>query len=1484
MCFARVEKSDYNVNKAFYYLKNALESVGLSNKLFAFDTKRKATTENPNEITTRFINVKESDIEDFKNGKEINYSWDNTKTIIKEKFNHIYEVIHSDIRKLYFDIDYKEVPLHKDDFDKKIEFLDKRIRELLGQDLDYTRCVMVRKEADDYIRSSHIHYPNIALHYYNMIELVATLKDGENIIDLDSSVYHKTKQFNITTKLKQTHTNRYFIPYDTDTKETIMNNKKALDIHMNSNDKTYITHYNRTFTINDTTEHIEVDNLNIIDKLIEKLPRSFYDENLLWIRVVKRLMNMSDNDYKRFIKHSGTIKNIDNSPEAIDNFIKNVLPKYSNIRDWGIWTTIQQRYNINFKINDNIQIDFCNWVSKKYLPSVSQNTIYKDIIDNEYKNSMLEPREKINWIDYENIRIKYKQQVIEFLDKNGYDWYGLDLALKNNKETEYRKHAQKYSINEISEIFKNNPNFGLASVNAPCGVGKTYHVERRITDRVKNDRDIKILKITENTALHDSTYKEFVRLYGEDKVGSHKNGEINNLTTKQIIIVSMESCKYRIQKIVGDTTFDYVLLDEYRTYTLHHESDTMIQKFGDEIYTSVMFSKMITECCKKAKNILLLDAHLNLSGIERMELITNKKCLMYQALDNPYKEYVAKLYYENNELTEYMLDCVKHNKKIVICSSTKRDAKILQTNLLLFCKENKINKTILYFSSDKFGEKIITDYADTIEIKCEETNKTYKEISGNKQISKDEFLKNMDDNIIKNCVDILIYTPTFTTGISINLKEYFNKCFVYAYHKHTPVPRSVIQMIFRVRHLLDTKSEIHIGMITGLSFKPAHNGWSIKRAKERHTAELREKYGITELNDIDKIYNQIKLENICETTERDYCYMEALVKQLIQFEITIEPVYTKIKYSNGKLACKAKDICDTEKINNIRGDLIEAEVKTHNDKKYIVKHSHREIITKLRAIELLKIGKMSLDEQEKYYKENNITEKDQIKQINQVNKYYFLKNYTGYFDYRHDPITDNWDIFDMLIESDIYIKTLMKYKYSIQEIVNLSKTNYQRHTEYDSGNQFIDTKEESIIKRKVINDIIDIFGGTNGTFKISNKNFNEVIIKNKNYISQKINGWGKILDVKIKQINEDTDDKKFIDNFKTLLKNIKYFECGYIANTLTTLTKNDNGEISLEYGFKYHKAHTDDKNFIFTYDCPELFLFSNIKILNKNHYPKIVKCDKKKFIKYYDNGDTEVLYKNPFLPKKNNNSIVNNRNKRVRYEKLEPNINLHEYVLNTYTPVKPAIVNYDTKIKLSVFRPNNKKRIKVHISVLSLGQPNIKEPVNNYKQEKEIIIYTKNKYTKDTNEEEEELNPKEFYKYFNENITQIFLEFYKKVKTRFIRIANINDKEYFINPKYAYQKFTKETNISGETILEFNLQKDLVYAINEYNNNDRDKNYSKKYYQIKSNKDENKKYLFSVVYNELYDYIDKECNTNTNDKIYNINSCKNNTEIFIFTF
>jgi hypothetical protein len=69
------------------------------------------------------------------------------------------------------------------------------------------------------------------------------------------------------------------------------------------------------------------------------------------------------------------------------------------------------------------------------------------------------------------------------------------------------------------------------------------------------------------------------------------------------------------------------------------------------------------------------------------------------------------------------------------------------------------------------------------------------------KIDKNECIKNLEDVIINNNIDIFLFSPSIKTGISINT-EYFNKCIIYSSSLSVCV-RELIQMFYRARNLID---------------------------------------------------------------------------------------------------------------------------------------------------------------------------------------------------------------------------------------------------------------------------------------------------------------------------------------------------------------------------------------------------------------------------------------------------------------------------------------------------------------------------------------------------------------------------------------------------------------------------------------------------------------------------------------------------------
>ena len=1471
MCFAKVEecknKSSLPYNRDYTRVATATQERKKGQKTFALDW---VYGNNPT-IKKRYFNVSAKDTTKFITGNQIDSVEvsDTDKVCRSIKSKNICEVIQSDVRKLYLDIDYKYAPFpNKVEFNETLSNIDAFIRKNLPSQ-DYTRYTFTRKEPSDIIRSVHIYYSNIFMHADDMKNLAESISDGHGLANVDTRVYNMgTQHFCLpyNTKMKYGYEDRIFIPYDSETRKKVdVTNYDPYTFFCDTigQDIEPVKYCRNSFQDVLSVKKIDVTDTDTLDKLKQYLPVSFYRNHMMWMKLVKQLQYMNL-DYKKFIRHSGDIMNIPNSDNDISDFINKTLNKFT-YPCGGIWKSIRERYGVHFAYNDRVPVKFCEWVCEHHLSPWSDASpceLFGEIQHHIQQNTKLPPEERKNFIKKGKLEIHYYTQKIYFDDKNTFEWYPLYLAQQADSESDYTKYCRRMgTIRPIREIQhfveqESNYDFGLMAVGADCGVGKTYFVERAITDRVLTDPNLKIVKITESDALHDATYSSLVDRYGEDKVGSHKNPK--NLARKQIILTSMESSEEKISYIanIDPSKIDYVMIDEYRSFQSHFQSGTMLQKFGENVYSPVDLSKFIHNLVKNAKNTLVLDAHLNMAGISRLQLLTGKNCVCYQAEEHPYDDHDYYLFDRYSEGMEHLLSATESNIKIAFACSSKRSAGTILKTIQAHCIKNKLNRKIVMFNSSAHGKLVDTSGQDVMD--SEPKRKTW--------------CKNLDRHIEHNQIDILIHTSVFSTGTSINLIDYFGRYYVCCNKTNCPIPRTVVQMECRVRSLSEKKHFVFFDKNT--EFIAHNDGWFKKGVEERLRAQLSNKYR-SELNDVDQIYYDIRLQNDIEVEEQERMFIEAYVKLLMQFNVgsitLIRNTSNEANKGMKQAMAKGRKDFNKEMLEQLLCNKIDPLFDTGNSiggikTTYMVRDETYEVPSQSKIQQILEFKGNNIEAQEKICEENRITDAEVIYDDQLLTKHYFLKSGTGYYNYSIDAITDNWNIFEYLISNELFINTIKKNYYAIQDISFLQ---YDTRSEYDTkhsndGNQFIDNQDTSIGRRKIINQIVSMFGGSNGTFIISDEDFSNVIKNNIGHFCEVMLEYDdkdtckKIKKTKIdlmqdelgvrykKSFSNEMDPFTFVQNFKSFLKQIDNFTCGYLESLKPVRKKIDadagkgiEEAITWSFGRDKH-ANRNNTLFYFTYSARQLFSHSNIRVLENNTNRKIITCGKGKFLSINETGEITTSKNKPYTT--TNNKRFNNRHERARIKKVLSDGNeLHEYKLNTYTPVIPASVENEfktIKVKCHVIPGSidGDGSIRIKTNIFTRVQQNVIEPPQqDIKKCSEITIHTTNKPYQigDVEVPEQEavkfstpipherlINPR-FTHSYNSDICGVLAEVYKLKSRRYIKLFTINKVEYFVNAKYykllsiSYRSSYDRERFS-KRVRAFNMDLDIKKAIYDH--------------------------------------------------------------------
>ncbi len=713
-----------------------------------------------------------------------------------------YEII-GKMCKIFFDLDpEKTIHITKYEFDSfiKTDFIH-FFNQFMQTNITYDDILIFSRDntSDIYISSIHIIVKSLQINKYDIptfLEYLTYMSDNPIVQYFDKKIYTKNRLFNLPYNTKLTYflkaptTPRYFMDFNP----------------QNPTPKEYLVSYRVGLERADTKKSITI------------------------FKFVKNITNIAiKSAFEKLKMHNRPIEIIEpktciyfNKPNESFEFAILNLPNhfYTHSADWKLITCLFKKYNIT-----ESQIDLWNDISSQN----SMNTYWTNARNTEYYNNIDILTVKSGIPTFKTLLQKYlpkyefifetkNTELIEWLVLNTYlqkteisqclmdinittDIYDLNpeysynkstgFLLKNEKvisnfyhEIEFKRIYESQKIQNVIEyeniqdtyvqvdnFIENDKKF--FALKAKWGSGKSHFVIKRMVYAFQ-ELGYRTIFLTENNALN----RQIEQSYKTDTFPllSHIDTDSNTLkNTNHNIVCSLES----IQKIRFKDT-DILVLDEYESIMNHYESDTFDNKNVDKfkLYKSAILT------CKK---VVLADADISQQRISLIESITNniEKITTIQANTNNFHDYKFNVFINKTDLFSQLETDIKNtNLKICVASSVRT------TNDALFMDYIRLypNKTIL---------KVDTNGAlfNNSNIKLDKSN----------------VLQNLEEILIQYNVDILLYTPTIKTGVSIN-SEYFDKCYAYGSHNSLCV-REFIQMLFRCRRL--KQKEINIGFSCG---------------------------------------------------------------------------------------------------------------------------------------------------------------------------------------------------------------------------------------------------------------------------------------------------------------------------------------------------------------------------------------------------------------------------------------------------------------------------------------------------------------------------------------------------------------------------------------------------------------------------------------------------------------------------------------------
>lgn len=737
-----------------------------------------------------------------------------------------------------------------------------------------------------------------------------------------------------------------------------------------------------------------IDNISKIKSLIDLMKNNLKDSN---------------NNIKKYLYNF-----IDSSPYSYNKSLS--LPN-------GFKNGIQSKCNDIIINNDNFYFithtydfytDLSNFITIKK-PDIQSFDISTDFIDiirsNYYKipeiDSFMERKINNNFINFKRLtpalcsicNVIHDNENSLYIILNPEKQTAFYNCLRNKDNNKF-KSKLLYANNEITislkdkieSIYSNISNFNSDKIINEKNIKSDYPVDENTllikssTGTGKTKQLIKYLNKHKYEKVLMITFRrtlayEFENKFKELGFESYLNCNINN--TKKLII-QVESL-YKL----NNYEYDLVILDE---------SESIIDQFysttNKKNYTSNMF--VFKELLNN--KIIAMDAYMSNKTIELF-----KKSYI---INNEYNAEKSKKYYftRTKEIIDNeIIKALKKDKKIVIAITTsKTDAYYYES----YIKEYYPNKTY----------KIYT---------CETDNH--------------DDLKNVHESW--NDLDILIYTPTISAGISFEKKQF--DLFFGLFSPDTTSVKSCLQMCNRVRDISSKKYCIYIkkhdckfsNYITNkkdlLNLLKCNQDIRNKYIEETNSSMELLHYILKSNIDIDNFQINMGLNYKLEKNKDKSYFLNNFISLLKSygakcFVLNKEEIY----YSNNK----SKD--NKELIKKLENEFISKDLK----------HESRDI--KKNIPKIIEAREISDDEA------NDIQESKKLEDKYALHKYFLRK----IFNYTKELNEDNLDF--MLKSSNQNTMRNIKYLYKNDDLdILFSNLSQQSNMSLDINTQFHKLKE-----------------------------------------------------------------------------------------------------------------------------------------------------------------------------------------------------------------------------------------------------------------------------------------------------------------------------------------------------------------------------------------------------------------------------------------
>jgi hypothetical protein len=712
-----------------------------------------------------------------------------------ESDHNTYEILHNEIRKLYIDVDH--VNYNQEQVIECISHINTQLEKYLNTNVSMDKIVVLTNEPinDQYV-SLHIIYNDICMDYKQQKELIKIINENENM-DMDDNVYHNNQLFRCINQTKMDKKNERglklcFFTFHNDItpsiSDSIVSQTQHIELYkfLRPKEKTNYQSVSKT-------------PFEIFEIILNKKYENVFMNNSggIWCHLTK--LNHQFNIYpmEKWLKLSAQLSNGNYSYEQNQAFVENIDKKnYNYENDSYLYYIMNKRLknNLFYMKDENPQEDLICYLTK-YFPK--ENV---DFILSKINNPDIEDDKTTTEYNFTCDNKSYTFDITScFITSENFT---INYYYDTIKPIEYKNIIHLDTIDDAKnklQLFMEN-NDKLFVLKSSWGTGKTHNILKTL---LKRYRDCSILIITSVNSLNmvnTSELNEYLQsVNSNDFFTSHLETQKKN-DDKNVVLSKCNKVICSIQSLtkIKDAQFTAVIMDEFESI--------MNGYFGYTTFKSSVEStfNVLKTILQRSDKIVAMDADISEPKINLIVdmLGENVAYNVYKNDTLSFRGVKFNIFYDNEyeDFVYHVLqDALEHHRLVFPCATRTKAKQILYILGNTMQENSKIEK--------KYSE-IIKKYYESIKLKiilyidkdgCM-LYKTNGEYHVGIKLKNEDVYKNVDNFLSENHVDYFIYTPTITTGISIN-KPYFHKCYSVSSNNSVNF-LEYLQMIMRTRKFI----------------------------------------------------------------------------------------------------------------------------------------------------------------------------------------------------------------------------------------------------------------------------------------------------------------------------------------------------------------------------------------------------------------------------------------------------------------------------------------------------------------------------------------------------------------------------------------------------------------------------------------------------------------------------------------------------------